>query len=154
MSEHSKYSPSSAYRWLKCPPSLEGIEPDDPCEAAELGTTIHAVVAGGDIPAGMMAEDREILDLCVKYWNETLAEAIYLPGELYREQRMVSKILLDGQFGGTADLIRVSDDTIHVYDLKTGMGAVSAEDNPQLGLYLLLAKEFFPGRERFFATIV
>jgi hypothetical protein len=158
--EHSKYGPSSAYRWLHCPPSAEATDFDDPCEAAELGTWIHDIVSESNIRAAlaresekMTPEQRAVAEQCVTGWLNIIEQAYLEPGDIIVETRMISKVFLNGDFGGTADLLRITPDTIHVYDLKTGQKAVSAEDNPQLAMYLLLAKEYFPGRERFFGTI-
>lgn len=152
--QHSKYAPSSAYRWINCSPSADAPDTGESGEEAELGVYIHAIVSGENpTPPREFTEDEiSAAELCIKEWNKVIEQAAYEPGELHTEQRIIAGWFPD--FGGTLDMLRVSEDTIHVYDLKTGMGPVSAEDNPQLASYLLLAKEKFPGRERFFGTIV
>jgi hypothetical protein len=156
MSEHSFFAPSSASRTLICPGSMV---PDDSGtnDAAELGTKIHQHCADvlvdkppedTDYDAG----DREFaLDAVMEfvgYVHEVLRET---GGELHVEQRLLSEI--EG-FGGTIDALIVTDTALHVIDLKTGYKFVPVEDNPQVACYLLLAKEKFPGRERFFGHIV
>lgn len=161
--EHSKYGPSSSSVWLECAGSVESPEVvEDPGEAAELGTTIHDYVyeatrTGAMPPRPPLADEEaeEVFDLCVQRWLEVVEEtAMDLPdgGQMLTEVRMISEVF--PEFGGTSDLLIITPTSIHVKDLKTGMGPVSSEDNPQLGCYLLLAKEKFPGRERFFGTIV
>jgi len=160
--EHSKYGPSSSSIWLHCGGAVETPElVEDPGEAAELGTTIHdyvyAYTSSGVAPARpeLKEDQEEVFDLNVAKWLEVVEEtAMELPdgAQMLTEVRMISEIW--PEFGGTSDLLIVGPDFLHVKDLKTGMGPVSAEDNPQLGCYLLLAKEKFPGRERFYGTIV
>lgn len=150
--EHSIYGPSSATRWLPCPGSA-GSDTDDPSEAAELGTEIHDYVAGHPKPTDLTPEQEEIFEICNTFWNDVVDEAFMrIDGEVIVERRFVSRLL--PKFGGTVDFAIITPTEIHIYDLKTGMGPVSSEDNPQLACYLLLLKEFYPGRERFFGTIV
>ena len=59
------------------------------------------------------------------------------------EQRLdFSRYVPDGF--GTGDCIIVSDDVLHIVDLKYGTGIlVEAEENPQMKLYALGALEIF-----------
>lgn len=71
---------------------------------------------------------------------------------------MVETRLVDTEFpesfGGTLDFCRVTEQYIHVYDLKTGRVDVNVNGNEQLASYLLLARQKFGPRERYYGTIV
>jgi hypothetical protein len=76
-----------------------------------------------------------------------------VPGQLILEEQIESSAL-PGDFGGTIDALRVTNDTIHVVDFKYGLHFVPAVGNTQMKSYLCLARQQHPGRTKFFATIV
>lgn len=151
--EHSRLAPSSMYRIIHCPGSA-GADDGEPGEAAELGNLIHAHGADPTLPEPELDEaDRETFRTCLEAWREVLVECIEADlGEIVQETRYVSN--LTPSFGGTADLAILGEDFIHVYDLKTGLGDVSAEDNLQLASYLVLLREKYGPRERYYGSIV
>ena len=162
MSDHALLSPSSAHRWLNCPPSVrlsEGI-PDRGSEYAQEGTDAHSLceyklkkLLGMDAvdPTehldwynGEMEECAEnyasyVLELLEKA-KETCADPVVLV-----EQRVDFSRFVEIGFG-TADCIIISDGAMNIVDYKHGKGVdVSAEGNPQMMLYALGALEIFDG---------
>lgn len=153
--EHSRMAPSASYRWLRCAGSAVVEDEDgDICEQAVLGTFTHNYIADNDSvdPDALDADDREIFDRCVEAWEDFATLFSMEPGREYVEHRIASQEI--PSLWGTIDRLKVSGDTIHVADLKTGLLGVSAYANTQLGCYLLLAQEAFPGRKKFFGSIV
>lgn len=150
---HCKWSPSSSYQWLPCPGSAAAPESESGSEA-ERGTIIHDHGATDKPrPTDWNEEDLALYDLCVPLWRSIVEDVRSSPGsEVYLEEFLLHPDIPD--FGGTADMVEVNKDEIHVYDLKTGQGDVSAEKNLQLGCYVALARKRFGDRPRYFGTIV
>ena len=73
-------------------------------------------------------------------------------GQSLIELRVESSYVKD--FGGTMDHLVASKVELYVTDFKYGKTPVSAVDNHQLKCYLCLAREAFPGRKKFFGSIV
>lgn len=154
-SKHYKYSPSKLHRILRCPPSAEATDNSEPGEAAVRGTELHHLAATCLLeeldPRDFVPEkDRKEVETFVSFvraWAEHEC-----PCELIVEETLVSYRI--PEFGGTADALVVSGDTIHVFDFKTGREPVSSFDNPQLMAYLVLARERFPDAKKFLATII
>lgn len=156
--KHHVMGPSSMGRILECPGSKHAIG-GEPGEQAELGTLIHECVENDVTLAHareqLVGEDLELLELCLKAWEEFQIEVMPDdPSQMKQEDYMVSAMLPDELFGGTADLLIVTPEFIHVADLKTGQGEVNAKDNLQLASYLNLAREKYGPRERYYGTIV
>lgn len=164
---HAVLSASAAKRWLNCPPSVrlcEGFDDDESVYAAE-GTLAHALAEitinhrlDKITRAAFKTEEKRIkLD---PMYNQEMAD--YIEGyvdqvmEIIADARkeckdatILTEQMLDyskyatGGFG-TGDVVVITDDAIHVIDLKYGKGVpVSAIDNPQLRLYGLGAIEAF-----------
>jgi hypothetical protein len=149
--KHHLLAPSSMSRIVECPGS-KGADSHQSNAAADLGTLIHAAGAGASVvvPEG---EDREVFEKCIAVWHDFLIEVMPDdPTQLKQEEYLESKTILD--FGGTADLLIVTDEFLHVADLKTGQGEVSVHDNKQIGSYLNLAREKYGPRERYYGTII
>jgi hypothetical protein len=73
-------------------------------------------------------------------------------GRLYVEFRVQAQ--KSPKVEGTADVVLVGPDELHVIDLKYGAGLmVDAEDNKQLMTYLLGAVKIFGKRDRYFVHI-
>lgn len=140
---HSRFGPSAASRWLRCPGSVtlsEGIA-DESSAFAEEGTKAHELAEqclrtglGAHDVAG--AYDQEMRDAVQVYLD-------YCRG-LGGDQRLVetkvdfSEWVPDGF--GTADYIAIhfNDASIDVIDLKYGKGVqVYAANNPQGMLYAI-----------------
>lgn len=162
---HAILSPSSAERWLACPPSARINEryEDTTSHYAAEGTLAHSfgelflkaalepvVNAGIDnlleplradalYYPGMEDEVMEYVDLVLATYNEALADDP--AAEIFIEQKLDLTKYAPESFG-TGDAVILTKDYVHVIDLKFGKGvAVEADDNPQLKLYGLGAYE-------------
>lgn len=152
-------SPSSAARWLNCPPSakLNAEAGDRDTVFTRVGSLAHAV-------AELKARKHFLTGIGPKKYEAAMSK--HRADELWQDEidahtDRYLEILKDFysdfpeaphvaieqrvDFGawvpdgfGTADCIMVSGDTIHIIDFKYGKGVqVSAEDNPQMKLYAL-----------------
>ena len=145
---HATLSASSAHRWLECTaaPSLEATVPAGTAvsEAALEGTEAHSMAeaklraALEGRPAPEPTDNTEMEECTDAYVSFVLDAAKALsPAEVAIEQMVDFGHLVPGGFG-TADCIVISEDTLHIIDLKYGKGVkVEAEGNPQLRLYAL-----------------
>lgn len=156
---HAMLSPSSAARWLNCPPSAK-IN----AEAGDRGTVFTREGSLAHAVAELKARKYFLTGIGPKKYEAAMAK--HRADELWQDEidahtdryLEILKAFYDDfpeaphvaieqrvDFGawvpdgfGTADCIMVSGDTIHVVDLKYGKGVqVSAEDNPQMKLYAL-----------------
>lgn len=153
MTTHAKLSPSSAERWIACPPSVKLSErfPDTTTSYAEEGTTAHLVAeitirkALGLITEQEAATRMEEAELSLYYTKD-------MPGNLESyveyvvshaadadfvglEERLVIGEWVPGGYG-TSDAVIIKGDLLEVVDLKYGQGVpVSATGNPQFRLY-------------------
>lgn len=149
-STHARYSPSAAHRRLNCPPSLvleEQFADEESVYAAE-GTAGHAL-AEHLIKKYLKQRTRrpvsdyysdELVDAVDEYVNFVIAEIEDARRQCEDpvftvEQRVDASAYVEGCFG-TADMVIVTDEVVHIIDLKLGKGVpVSAEENPQLMIY-------------------
>lgn len=155
---HALLSASSAHRWLHCPPSAKltaGVT-EAPSEAALQGTAAHALAEHklrralkqqSKRPVSEYEDDEmdTYTDDYVSYVLEQYEQAKQAtPGAvIYIEQRLDFSHVVPGGFG-TGDCLIVADGTLHVIDLKYGLGVlVEAEWNPQMMLYSLGALALF-----------
>ena len=148
--KHARFSPSAAKRLLNCPPSLvlgEQFDEESSQYAAE-GSAGHALAEYLIKKHLKKRVRRPVSD----YYNDDLLEAVddyvsYCIGEIEDakreckdpffavEQRVDASSYVADCFG-TADMVVMTDQVIHVIDLKLGKGVpVYAEDNPQLMIY-------------------
>lgn len=157
---HAVLSPSSAERWLHCTRSarLEQQFTDQPTFASAEGTAAHALAEHKLRKALKMRSRRPISEFDSDEMEElTDAYRDYVLEQLETERQKCSdaQIFIEtkldltayvpGSFG-TSDCIIVSDDTLHVIDLKYGQGiVVRAEENPQMKLYALGALDIYDG---------
>lgn len=150
---HAKLQPSSAYRWLNCPGSIELSEKiDDPGSVyADEGTAGHDLFArvlagyvGRDL-IGKKAENgltftKEMYDLvepCVEYVRDY---AKSVRGAVFSEQKFEigqGYGIKPGIFWGTADVVVMSSQELMIGDLKLGFQDVDVEDNEQIINYAL-----------------
>lgn len=148
-------------RILECPGSAIDNPPDTSSAASEEGTVAH----------GFGERLLKCLDV-EQFPNDEMASAVFdyvgyvrahkshaeLEGveqansAVLIENRIVSELVPD--HGGTIDTTIVSYTHLHVIDFKYGVMPVSAQNNKQILSYLALADERYPGRERFFGSIV
>lgn len=179
MSEHAILSASAAHRWLVCTPSarLEQNEGRAECSiyAAE-GTAAHRLAEiklmyrfGKMSPSEYTdtydefkndpeygkyynKEFEEYVDAHVEYIVQ-LTDELDTPYHIFFELRVNFANVVPQGFG-TADVLLVTEDTIHVIDLKFGAGVpVSAINNPQLRLYGMGALNLFPNTKYVKMTI-
>ena len=159
---HALLSPSSASRWINCPPSalLNAEAGDRDTVFTREGELAHAVAELkarkhfiGMGPQKYSAALRKLK--ADKLWQDemdghtdayldalkdiaaTFAEMPYVA----LEQRVDFSGYVPEGFG-TADCIMIGGEVLHIVDFKYGKGVdVSAEDNPQLKLYAMGAIE-------------
>ena len=155
---HAVLSASSSGRWLSCTPSARlELEFDNvESEAAREGTAAHALAEHKLKKALKMRSRRpnseydsdemeECTDGYVAYVMELVAEARLRCSDpiVLIEQRLDFSDWVPDGFG-TGDCVLVADGTLHIVDLKYGMGVlVDAEENPQMKLYALGALRLF-----------
>lgn len=159
-SEHCRLAPSSASRWIPCPGSARSDLPDRRSAAADQGTLAHAVANAEllerpmppDVLKAFLGQPQEDIEEMTRGVALFVEFVRGIPGDHYYEQKILSKSI--PEFGGTLDDIAVTELNLHVTDLKYGTMFVPAVNNYQLKSYLVLARELFPGRKRFFGTIV
>lgn len=157
--------PSSASRWLICPgqPRIAAIAMDNPREEnpyADEGKAAHGYLewcltgGEGEAPCGVPEDQRAELT--------EIAEIIRFQADI-TGKRLSSEMALTLTFDTGrddpathemhlyADIVLEDDASVTILDYKHGAGIqVRVVDNPQLLLYLLAAREQFPGR-RFFS---
>lgn len=156
--KHALLSASSAHRWLHCPPSAKltaGVT-EAPSEAALQGTAAHALAEHKLRRALKQQSKRPIseyeddemnthTDDYVSYVLEQYEQAKQDTPDtvIYIEQHLDFSHVVPGGFG-TGDTLVVTDGTLHVIDLKYGLGVlVEAEWNPQMMLYAIGALALF-----------
>jgi len=154
----AKMSPSNSNKWLNCPgwaqacaSLIEG--PGSTNRAAELGTAAHTLfqlsgalgvqphVFEGSILYGDFVVDDEMIvavQAAFDWLNEWHRKR---PGTTPHHEKPVELPLGDYLMTGTSDYIATNPRILLVFDYKHGAGQwVAAEENPQLGLYLLGAR--------------
>lgn len=175
MSAHSRFSASSASRWMNCPASIaHNVGDDSSSLAADTGTVVHWLaseyysmpewlyihdggwlrVQDGDVVSAEPGEDGavlvtdEMLAHIEGYWDYLNDLSEDYGCVLYLEEKLDLSDVLGADCGGTADAIYISlrDGCIKVIDLKYGMMRVDAADNKQLMMYALGAYHNFKYR--------
>jgi hypothetical protein len=158
MGRHAVLSASSSHRWTKCTPAarLELEFDDNESSAAAEGTAAHALAEHKLRKALKMRSKKplspfdcdemdEYTDAYVDFVLEQLELANQTcsdPLVLIEQHLDFSKYVPDGF--GTGDCIIISDKTLHIIDLKYGMGIiVNSEQNSQMMLYSLGALEIY-----------
>lgn len=158
MGEHAVLSPSSSHRWLNCTPSaiLEKQFENKSSIVAEEGTAAHALCEHklkkalhrrSKRPVSSFDSDEmeEHSDAYVEFVLEQLEKAKQRCKDqlVLIEQRVDLSNYIPNAYG-TADCLIVSDDNLHIIDMKYGMGVlVEAEDNPQLKCYAIAALSIY-----------
>lgn len=158
--EHSRLAPSSSGRWVHCHGSAKLNLPDTGSAAAELGTLAHSFGYHALLDEPLPAEDSDKLaELSDEDFKEmTAGVQLYIdfvrgiPGLKHFELKLQHPTIAD--FGGTLDAIGITDDFLHIADLKYGLMFVGASRNRQLLSYLCLARHRFGRRPIYYATIV
>lgn len=161
---HAILSPSSSERWLNCTPSARLAEEagSKTSEYTEEGTTAHELaeyalkswIYGTFYPeCDDLPVPQEIASN--KYYSEEMKEAIlryvdFVTGEFYEMQKGpfggpvatyleekldISKYAPDSF--GSADVSLVSEQIVHIIDLKYGKGVKVPAESPQFKMYAL-----------------
>lgn len=155
---HAILSPSSAARWLHCPPSAlinsragsadtvytrEGTLAHSLCELKArkkflcLGPRKYTNALTKITSDELWSQE---MDSCANTYLDALTDIWHSfpePPYVALEQRVDFSEYVPEGFG-TADCIMISGTTLHVVDYKHGQGVeVSAQDNPQMQLYAL-----------------
>lgn len=172
MGAHARFSPSGSKRYLNCPPALlleEQFADEESVYAAE-GSAGHAM-AEHLIKKYLKLRTRrpvsdyysdDLMDAVEEYVSyvmeqiETAKQECVLPLFSVEQRVDVSEYVKD--CFGTADMMIVTEKTVHIIDLKLGRGVpVYAMENPQLmiyGLGVLLIAEMLYDIETVEMTIV
>ena len=156
---HALLGPSSAARWIACPPSVKLCEQfeDVESEYAKEGSLAHEIaelkvrklidpgLTSRKFTAAMKKlKEKEFYQEEMQGYTDEYVE--FIQEQMYSysttphisvEQRVdFSQYVPDGF--GTADCILIANDTLHIIDFKYGEGVpVSVENNAQLLLYAL-----------------
>ena len=156
---HALLGPSSASRWIACPPSVRLCEQfeDVESEYAKEGSLAHEIAelkVKKLIDPGLTSrkftsamkklKDKELYQEEMQGYTDEYVEFIQEQMYSYEttphisvEQKVDFSQYVPGGFG-TADCILISNDTLHIIDFKYGKGVpVDAENNAQLLLYAL-----------------
>jgi len=161
MSTHSTLSPSSAYRWMRCPGSVreQAKYPEPPSGPGAIDGTHshtlleHCVKADLADPMAMVgvkmkdhegefvidAERAKRVKVVIDYVKQKVEALSFMFGEkatVMPERRVNPEHLLGRpDMAGTADITIRCGTFTEIIDLKDGMNAVEAKDNEQLELY-------------------
>ena len=160
MPRHAYLSASASHRWLACPPSAKlcAEEPDYGSEYAMQGTCAHELSqyllekALGrpcvDPTENLSYYDAEMQE-CAEGYRDFVLEQIAEAKKSCRDPLICVEQVLDFskwvEHGfGTGDCVIVADGTLHIIDLKYGVGVlVHAKSNSQLMCYALGALDTF-----------
>lgn len=161
---HALLSPSSSERWLNCTPSarLADAAGSKTSGCAEEGTTAHELaeyVLKSWIYGTFYPECDELPVpeniASNKYYSEEMKEAIgsyvdFVTGEFYEMQKgpfggsvatyLEEKLDISGyapESFGSADVSLVSEQMLHIIDLKYGKGVKVPAESPQFKMYAL-----------------
>lgn len=162
---HALLGPSSAERWLNCPPSARLSEkyPDTTSEFALEGTDAHELCELKLKKSLKQIRSSKVLkdpSGSLKYYNEDMErytnEYVEYVLDIYNQCKKCCEdtdIIVEQELDfsnyvpegfGTGDCIIVSDEKLIVIDFKYGKGVeVSAKDNPQMKLYGLGADNIY-----------
>ncbi len=136
MAKHCKASPSKMKQILGCTASLDAEEgfPDEESPYAAEGTACHAMaeylikkflkIRGRRPTSDYYTDDNlEAVDEYVSYVTEQieLARAECSDPVFTVEQRVSLEALIPDCFG-TADMVIITDNKVHIIDLKMGQG--------------------------------
>jgi hypothetical protein len=149
MNGHATYAPSSAARWLACPPSalLSQDLPERTNPAALEGTRVHGVVErairNNEIPdpspwQTKSMSDREVA-IYIKDYVAQLGAGIVLVEE---------RVFLTKGCWGQLDFGHIAD-TITVLDFKNGSWDVEAKNNKQMLTYAATFLDKYPQTQWF-----
>lgn len=160
--DHNVFSPSGSKRWLTCLGWYEATKdlPYKPAgAAAQKGNEIHALmelcIKNNDAPENhtddveFITHVGHVLDFVNRYKvlhpNTSIFTEVYIPYKNIHGQ----------QLGGTIDVIGVDGgNELLIADLKTGVGYVPVENNPQLLNYAIAARLHLGRHESYRLAII
>lgn len=147
---HHLLGPSAAPRWMNCPGSVMATKdiPNVDTQHSLEGTTAHEL-AEKALNAGVPCSEiegysEEMAAQVQKYVDYVLR--VVGDNRMWVEQRIDLTDFIPGGYG-TADVIAIVEDTLHVIDLKYGMNKVYA-NSEQLWMYGLGAHQRVKGKVR------
>ena len=159
---NGKPSCSGISRLALCPGSwnLEStLPPQEENKYMQLGTDIHAVLAGTKKYDSLTEEGQEIATRCLSQFNELIAQLDL--GERTKEiveERYwyYDELFKENLFSGAIDRIDFfGEETALITDYKTGRNAQSnAAENYQLRAYAVLVKKAFPQLKTIYVAII
>ena len=158
--KHSILPPSSAARWIACPPSaLKNAEIEDkPTEAALEGTAAHSLceykvknALGKKVknPTEDLGYYNAEMEECAEGYMQFVLEQVEKAKQSCSDPIVLIEQKLDftnyvPRGFGTGDCVIVADDNLTVIDFKYGLGVVvDAENNPQMMCYAIGALNLF-----------
>lgn len=149
MSDHAKFAPSSASRWLECPYSAiaSATLPNSDNDASREGTRVHALIESALLGNPKHEEESEEvlfgIDLVLDYVRQ-------LGGSVKAE----TKVHLSPEVWGTVDCLQNTASITTLLDYKNGAMDVSAYQNKQLLTYAAAALEEFGPSKHYRLVIV
>lgn len=143
---HSRFSPSSAYRWLLCTKSLTLPErsPRKSNPAAVRGTVLHDY-CDDVLNKRQLNLFQDGYVVTPEDVEETVKPYVEFIESIEADQKFYEvKVFINEDCYGTADCITYDSktQTLHVVDLKCGSGFVSVNNNYQLMIYAIGAVDF------------
>ncbi len=149
-----KPSPSSFHRYADCPGAfhLEQTIPSGvPSAAANLGTLVHAHLAGEEVE--LDAEGMEIAERCREQYLEIAQEIIGT--EPITSTVVEERLWFGSQWSGAIDRIDFFGESALLVDYKTGRGEVEdASANLQTRAYAVLVAENYKSVRTVYAAVI
>jgi len=152
---HARLSASSAHRWARCPYSITAEKdiPNTSSAASIEGTCAHELAEiclpekldprdyiGTEVANHVV--DSDMADHIQGYIDYIYSHGVGSSARFYELRVCYAHVVPDGF--GTCDCVVISGDTLHIIDLKYGIGEhVEARENYQLLLYAIGAMQYF-----------
>jgi len=151
MSDHAKFAPSSASRWLECPYSAiaSATLPNSDSDASREGTRVHALIESALLGNPKHdGEPEEVLfgiDLVLDFVKK-LRGPEYVKAE--------TRVTLSSDIWGTVDVLQTSPVIATILDYKNGAMDISAYQNKQLLTYAAAVLEQYGPSKHYRLVIV
>lgn len=150
---HALFSPSSAYRWMKCTKSLTLPKVKERTnDHAIRGTALHSLAEDiiNEAPVKMFYGDGFYSPTWEDYVRVVLPYCEYVHDLNCDTYFVEQKVHLNDLCYGTVDYLGYIEEekTLHVVDLKCGSGYVSASNNSQLMIYAIGAIDFMKSMDK------